>query len=197
VSKFRKLALDSIEYALSALASEGVYYPKVVVFGGAVFALALEKVGEAIYQTRDIDLLLESPADLDEINLAFLRFRRAHPDEVEVVIKFEARMLVPLRKELFPVEFVRPSKPRVQDLFRYTYHNAREELGKLEIRSKPVVVHLAKLEDSILCKLAAGRKKDTDQLRRILPKLNVDQNYLRETAKRFGVSLLPVSRTKL
>lgn len=90
--RFRELVLDSIEYALSLLASEDLRYPSVVVAGGAALLLAEPRLSE-VYSTGDVDLLFESPTDVDEIFLTLTDIERKCPDEIFTIATREVAEL--------------------------------------------------------------------------------------------------------
>ena len=183
--------LDSIEYALALLASEGLRYPNVVVTGGAALLLAEPRLSE-VYSTGDVDLLLEFPADVDEIFLTLTEFERKHPNEIFTIATKGVAELTPLkRKELLPVDFVCPAEPRIHEIFQHVHRSAKDVLAELSIGSQPVKVYLARPEDAILCKLAVGREKNLVGLEQLVPKLKelkrVDWAYLHKLAKRFNL----------
>lgn len=188
---FRDVVLDSIEYALSLLASEGLRYPSAVVTGGAAILLAEPRLSD-VYSTGDVDLLLEFPTDVDEIFPALIELERKDPGEIFTIATKGVAELTPLkRKGLLPVDFVCPAEPRIRELFQYTSRNAKTVVAKLKVGSQPVAVYLARPEDTILCKLAVGREKDLAGLKQIVPKLEefgrLDRAYMDRLAGRFGL----------
>ena len=188
---FRDMVLDSIEYALSLLASEGLRYPSVVVTGGAAILLAEPRLGD-VYSTGDVDLLLEFPTDVDEVFPTLIELERKHPDEIFAIATKGVAELTPLKRgELLPVDFVCPAEPRIRELFQYTSRNAKTVVAELKVGSQPVTVYLARPEDTILCKLAVGRKKDLAGLKQIVPKLEelgrLDLAYIDRQAEKFGL----------
>ena len=190
-STFRETVLNSIEHALSLLASEGLEYPSVAVTGGAAILLAERRLSD-IYSTGDVDLLLEFPTDVDEIFSTLIELERKHPDEIFTIATKGVAELVPLkRKELLPVDFVCPAEPSIRKLFQYTIRNAKTKLASLSIGSKPVTVYVARLEDVILCKLAVGREKDLAGLKPIVLKLEhlggLDWGYINRLPGKFGL----------
>ena len=189
--RFDKLVLDSIGYALSLLASEKLRYPNVAVTGGAALLLTEPRLSE-VYSTRDVDLLLEFPTDVDEIFFTLAELERKRPDEIFTIATKGVAELAPLkRKELLPVDFVCPPQPQIRELFQYVRRNAKDMLAELRIDSQPVRVYLARPEDAILSKLAVGREKDLIGLRQLFPKLKelkrIDRTYLHTLAKRFDL----------
>ena len=186
---FRDVVLDSIEYALSLLASESLRYPSVVVTGGAAILLAEPRLRD-VYSTGDVDLLLEFPTDVDEVFPTLIELERKHPDEIFAIATKGVAELTPLkRKGLLAVDFVCPAEPRIRKLFQYTSHNAKTVIAKLSVGSQPVTVYLAKPEDTILCKLAVGREKDLAGLKQIVPKLEelgkLDRAYITKQSEKF------------
>ncbi|GEM_PF-2240419 len=188
---FRDVVLNSIEYALSLLASEGLKHPSAVVTGGAAILLSEPRLSN-VYSTGDVDLLLEFPTDVDEIFSTLIELEKKHPDEIFTIATKGVAELTPLKREgLLPVDFVCPAEPRIHKLFQYTSQNAKTVLAKLKVGSQPVTVYLARPEDTILCKLAVGRVKDLAGLKQIVPKLEelgrLDQAYMDRLARRFGL----------
>ncbi len=189
--RFRELVLESIEHALSLLASEGLRYPSVVVTGGAALLLVEPRLGET-YSTGDVDLLFEFPTDVDEIFLTLTELERKHPDEIFTIsTKGVAELTLLKGKGLLPVDFVCPAEPKVRKLFQYAHRNAKELLAELRIGQQPVKVFLAKPEDAIACKLAVSRKKDLAGLGHLVPKLKelkrLDWGYLHKLAEKFDL----------
>jgi len=187
---FRDMVLNSIEYALSLLASEGLKYPSAVVTGGAAILLAEPRLSD-VYSTGDVDLLLEFPTDVDEVFPTLIELERKHPDEIFTIAMKGVAELTPLkRKGLLPVDFVCPAEPRIRELFQYTSRNAKTAIAKLSVGTEPVTVYLARPEDAILCKLAVGREKDLAGLKQIVSKLDefgrLDWAYMNRLAGRFG-----------
>jgi hypothetical protein len=188
---FRKVVLNSIDYAFKLLASEGLRYPNAVITGGAAILLGEPHLKD-VYSTGDVDLLLEFHADVDEIFLTLTDLERKHPGEIFVIATVGVVELAPLKKKnVLPIDFVGPVEPRIQKLFKYTSRNANAVLGTLKIRSQPVVVYVARLEDAILCKLAVRRKKDIEGLKQIVPRLErlerLDWKYLQKLADKFNL----------
>jgi hypothetical protein len=188
--KFRDVVLKSVYRALSLLASEGVWYPSVVVTGGAAILLEEPRL-EGVYHTGDVDISAGFSADLDEIFLTLTELERKHPEKIFVLGVDGVVRFVPLEEGALPVDFIHPTEAGLREVFRYTHQNARANLASMRIGKRTTVVRTARLEDAILCKLAVHRKKDIDGLKQIVPKLRalgrLDWGYMGDLAKRFGL----------
>lgn len=140
-------------------------------------------------KTHDVDLLVELPDDMQEIRSTLIRCERDHPGEIEVEIFPEAVRLRPRRGDLMAIDFVCTYRPRIQELFEYTYSNA--VAGEAIEETEGTKIYCARLEDAILCKLVFGRKKDVSTVRQIVLELGerLNREYLRSVALEYDVSL--------
>ena len=188
--KFRDAVVRSVRHVISLLASEGLRYPGVIITGGAAILLEEPRL-EEVYHTGDVDISSDFITDINEIFLTLMELERKHPDKVFVIGTGGIVRFAPLEEGILPVDFIHPVEAKLRDVFQYAHQNAKVTLTTLRVRRGTTIVHVARLEDAILCKLAVHRRKDIETLRRIVPKLDaldrLDWEYLGELGRRFGL----------